>query len=164
MDTEYQNLVFSNAFSLTHTSSDLYLSWWAHFRTQICWQGLRCCQTSNIWACVLRQLPPKRTQCGFLSSSVRRKKRKENILLFREISLVSKRSFMGQRTLQRKIVLFRKKEIFFFHSCLMGNTQKTRRIAHISVLNICIFKIRKYASFIHVYQSMNKKKFSDIIE
>lgn len=46
----------------------------------------------------------------------------------------------------------------------MGNTQKTRRIAHISVLYMCIFKIRKYASFIHVYQSMNKKKFSDIIE
>lgn len=113
MDTEYQLLVFSNAFSLTHTSSDLYLSWWAHFRTQICWQGLRCCQTSNIWACVLQQLPPKRTQCGFLSSSVRRKKRKENIFLFREISLVSWSSFMGQRTLHRKIVLFRKKKYFF---------------------------------------------------
>lgn len=67
---------------------------------------------------------------------------------------------MGQRTLHA----VQKKEIFFFHLCLMGNTQKTRRIAHISVLYICIFKIRKYASFIHVYQSMNKKNFSDIIE
>lgn len=92
------------------------------------------------------------------------KNEKKIFFLFREISLVSKRSFMGQRTLQRKIVLFRKKKLFFFHLCLMGNTQKTRRIAHISVLYICIFKIRKYASFIHVYQSMNKKKFSDIIE
>lgn len=42
------------------------------------------------------------------------KKRKENIFLFREISLVSKRSFMGQRTLHLKIVLFRKKKYFFF--------------------------------------------------
>lgn len=114
MDTEYQLLVFSNAFSLTHTSSDLYLSWWAHFRTQICWQGLRCCQTSNIWACVLRQLPPKRTQCGFLSSSVRRKKRKENIF-FIQGNIASKlKFFYGAKNTSFKNCAVQKKEIFFF--------------------------------------------------
>lgn len=136
MDTEYQLLVFSNAFSLTHTSSDLYLSLWAHFRTQICWQGLRCCQTSNIWACVLPQLPPKRTQCGFLSSSVRRKKRKENIFLFREISLVSKRSFMGQSFIE-KLCCSEKRNIFF---PFMSDGKHTKNPEN------C-----KYFSFIYLY-------------